>query len=43
MSSLSRQIKKIGQYQIGDLLGRGSIGTVYKGLNLEMVTKSIID
>ncbi|CAD8209200.1 unnamed protein product [Paramecium octaurelia] len=38
MSQLSRQMKKIGNYQLGDLLGRGSIGTVYKGLNLELGT-----
>lgn len=41
-SQLSRQMKKIGNYQLGDLLGRGSIGTVYKGLNLELVSSILL-
>ncbi len=27
--------KKVGMYQTGDMIGKGAIGTVYKGLNIE--------
>src|SRR3990167_2782448 len=34
ISLLSRSPKRVGQYQIGELIGKGAMGFVYKGLDL---------
>jgi serine/threonine protein kinase len=34
MSSISKP-KKVGIYTIGEMIGRGAIGCVYKGINSE--------
>ena len=35
MSSNIKNPKKIGNYSIGDIIGKGAMGCVYKGINLE--------
>lgn len=33
--SVSKPIKKIGNYQVGEMIGKGACGCVFKGLNVE--------
>ncbi len=35
MSSNNRVPKKIGNFSIGELIGKGAVGCVYKGINLD--------
>jgi serine/threonine protein kinase len=32
---MEEQVKSVGQFQLGDCIGKGAFGAVYRGLNSE--------